>query len=431
MLKTTMLNKRLILIYSIALFLQAFCINGQIGTSPDTNSYIIAWDRISQGEIDMFRTPLYPAYLGILKSLFCAKHFMLAAIIGQFIVFFVSIYPFYHIAKRIIHSGEIAFFVTLFYAVSPGIFKWNCWILTESFAISGVVFLIYCSIRLYDKYTKKYAVISMILLISLLMLRPIFIYLLPVFIMFWTLVLLSQRRRKQAIAGLCGTSISTVILIIYMLIFANKYGIFAVSSVSIYNRWFYARQEGLINPDVIVNPSLRTYVLNSYKTHGRIIVDTHDEDFYYKIWTEIGEVTSIYGLKEVKDALDASDVSHPWLTFKNTKEKLSTATQWSLFPLSKSPEYLSIGFCGGIKFIYILLIIYGAFVGIQMLFLKKKIWLSLLFYILGVSNLTTAIIGAPNDWSRLIMPSVPIYLLLVGQLCAMYSRKPVREMEFA
>ena len=58
----------------------------------DTASYISAWENISSFHIDIWRTPVYPLFIGITKAFF-ETNFLMAASIIQHIVFLISMVP--------------------------------------------------------------------------------------------------------------------------------------------------------------------------------------------------------------------------------------------------------------------------------------------------------------------------------------------------
>ena len=72
---------------------------------------------------------------------------------------------------------------------------------------------------------------------------------------------------------------------------------------------------------------------------------------------------------------------------------------------------LRLGFLYSLLCIYICVLFEGIY--------KKKYMpvFSILLLLLGLSNIVVSIVGAQFNWARLILPSMPIYLLMLGQLC--------------
>ena len=421
------LNKGFIGIFILALIVAALSIRliGPIDWDPDYLSYLKAWDEhLSQGEIDKFRTPLYPLYLGLMKTIF-GSHFTLGAIIGQYIVFLLSIRAFYAIAYWFIHSEKIVLGTTLIYAVYPGIIHWSNSLMTESLAISGTVFLLYGVMRLYDRYSTAWTVITAGLMILLLMLRPIFIYLLPTLFLAWIIAFRKSNKRKQAISGLISPCFATWALMAYMAVFYHAYGIFSTSSVSTYNRWYMARESGLLKPEVIDNPALRTDVEKSIQLYGK--------QFDFKkgdLWDETDSIIEKYDLATLNKVLNASTISQPLENLAKVADTTMKASTFKLaVPASEMSFVLSDLLSLNMAVIYLILIIY-TIVLVRWMFNHRQIpWFSSVLYMVGVSHLIIVLIGAQGEWYRLIVPSMPIYILLIGQLCRTLNMKPIQQID--
>ena len=80
--------------------------------------------------------------------------------------------------------------------------------------------------------------------------------------------------------------------------------------------------------------------------------------------------------------------------------------------------------------LYLFLIIYTIILSYWTLCRRRVSVVSFLLYMLGVSNIVVAIIGAQGEWERLILPSMPLYLLMFGQLCSMFKVRSPLSIEF-
>lgn len=230
---------RFILIVSIIIFVFSIYYYGATNFHkyPDSITYLNAWGNFTRGIIDEVRTPVYPFYLGIAKFLFGDEYFVFLAVLGQYFIFTLSIVAFYSICRHIINSSTIVFGVTLLYAINPFIYSWCACILTESFSICGTVFLLYCLLNQYKKHNWYWFATTTILLIILLMLRPSFVYLLPILFVSWGFLIKKNGKRQQAVAGIASTTIAMIGLFIYMFLFQQQYGIFSTSCVSTNNNF--------------------------------------------------------------------------------------------------------------------------------------------------------------------------------------------------
>lgn len=407
-----------VIFYSLSILL--------IGASDtaDTPSYLSAWEIISRGHIDIFRTPIYPIYLGLLKIVVGVKYFKLIAVLGQYCLFLLSIYYFHFICLRLSNSYNITFWTTAFYALYPGIFTWCNTIQTESFALSFMVFLAYFLIRLYEKFSLFYTISIAGLTIFLLMLRPAFIYLLPIFVVSYFFLLKTKEKRKQAIAGLFATSIATLVLILYMTAFSQEYGVFASSSVSTYNRWHIAREHGLLNISVINDSALKEDLEIYIRDHGECC------EVQY-IYPEIREIFKKYDLKTLNDAVNSSALSHPMKNISKIGGRIYQASYLSNLTAYGGGVISTITDIVGLRtnVVYLLLFIYTIVLVLWIIQHKYIPWISLVYYMIGTSNLVVVLIGAQAEWMRLVLPSIPLYLIFFAQLCTLLSSQPLRQLE--
>ena len=426
------LNKDLRTIYLFAIIIAIIfiAVYGVTNNCTDTPSYFRAWDNISKGNVDVFRTPIYPIYLGLTKCLFGVSYFELAAVIGQYLVFLVSIKYFYALCSHFIKSSDIVFWSTLFYAINPGFFSWSSCLLTESFALSGFVFLLYSLFHLYDAYSLKWNIISSFLVLFLLFLRPAFIYIIPTLFFIWITFFIKGEKR-QAIAGLTGITLSSIILFLYMCMIYQRHGIFTISSVSLFNRTYIARQYGLINPDVITDSTFKSEIEDSYRINGKQF-DIEDGDSL--LWAEASFYLDKYGLEKVNEVIDKSFVSDPLNHILKIANRTTFAAKDLLFPTYAEcgiMRWISSAFfyvLGRFGLIYLFLLLY-----LTILY-KKCIsrnipWKSITMFLFAFGNLFVILVGAPCTWARLFLPSYPIIIIFVGQLYTLLNVKSIKLLE--
>ncbi len=72
----------------------AFCIyltyTFKVDISIDTPTYIDAWSTLQEGHLDKMRTPVYPAFLGLMNTI-CGDNYLYYVVAIQHLVFLVSI----------------------------------------------------------------------------------------------------------------------------------------------------------------------------------------------------------------------------------------------------------------------------------------------------------------------------------------------------
>ena len=409
-------NKDLAIIYACAIASSIILILGWgVQEAFDSSSYINAWDSFVNGRIDMFRTPVYPVFLGAMKIILGEQFFCMGAICVQHIIFLFSLRYFYRLALTITNSGKIAFWITLFYGVFSCITTWNNFILTESFAISGTVFILYLVQQLSEKRSFIYALHFTILLSLLVLLRPALIYMLPVFGVVWILMAIKNRKKMVALSGILSVAVSSLSLLAYMKAFEKEYGIFASSSVSTINQVCIAHDYDLLNAEVIEDPQLRKDIIDP---------QFKKDILEHRLWDR-------YDLKTINDAIMASNKSQPMKYIQKCFGRLYRSSTFPLF-LTSIPGITTIKDMIGISLgtLYLFLIIYTIIIIYWSL--KKRMFppITALMYMLGVSNIIVSIVGAQAEWSRLILPSFPLFLLMFEQVCTIFVRRPILDVDF-
>jgi len=124
----------------------------------DTDSYVAAWETISSLHLDLWRTPIYPLFIGLTKFLF-GSYFLIVGTVIQHLIFLISIRYFYKLAQGVVKSERSAWWATAFYALYPCVATWNCFNLTEPFAIYSMIFMLYCALTAYQKNSVFHIVV--------------------------------------------------------------------------------------------------------------------------------------------------------------------------------------------------------------------------------------------------------------------------------
>lgn len=419
------LSKDLRIIYVFAIIWSLVLIVGWgYRESPDSVTYVSAWDSLVNGQIDIFRTPTYPIFLGICKFIFGVGVFKFIAIIFQHLFFLVSIYYYQQIVKSFIRSNKVCFWLTLIYAILPCIIDWNNYILTESFAIVGMVFLAYNTIKVYKQVSVISSLGFLFWLLFLIFLRPSFLYLLPVMFLFW-FVLLFLGKKKGSCVGIICTCIIFLCQLAYVYQMEQVYGVFTPSSVSVINQYYMIRQNGLVYVEGIENETLRNEIKNGIEEEG-IATDN-----YQFLWGETNRLIEKYPLEDVQQIISVSFKANPVGVIKKAGGRAYKAASFPLC-ITLLPGFSTLFDMIGvsINFLYLFFIIYAIIIVCWVVKKRQIPVLSCLFFLLGLSNLITVIIGAQSEWSRLILPSMPLYLLMFGQLCTMFKVKSSLSIDF-
>lgn len=378
----------------------------------DSSSYIRAWDALSEGRLDALRTPVYPLFLHGLYVVFGPGSFLFAAICVQHLVFLLSLRLLYSLLGQCRLSPGSVFWMTLIYGCLPAITSWNNCILTESLALSGTIALLYLVFRTDEHPTVAHAASVTCILLFLLLLRPIFIYLIPV-LLFYSLLLLFRPRTKKKGGWLLGGGVllSAICFLLYMNEYKKEYGIFSTSNVSVINQYFIARQSGLIDPESIRDARLKSDIELYFQIHGG-----KDEEPSF-LWEEAQDIAANHNLLVIQENLKTAMGHNLMNSIRSVKDRFMDSAQKPLLfsPIWKiSILFLAWGF--SLSTLYLCLLLFPIYLVLWVIRKREIPWKSLLLYLLGISNILVAVLGAQGEWNRLIFPSMPIWFLLGGQV---------------
>lgn len=377
----------------------------------DTNSYISAWNNISSIHIDIWRTPIYPLFIGITQKCF-GSYYLMAGTIIQHIVFLISILYFYKSALSIIESNRIAFFTTAVYALYPCYATWNCFILTEPFAIYSMVFTLYCAITAYRNNSTFHIVAFGFWILFQIFLRPAQIYILPVFLLGWIMLFIKERKVSTIlIGGITSIVFASCLMLIYMFEFKRTYGVFSPCGVGIVNKYYMARRDGTLAYNNIKDIKFKEYIAERDKLFQE------GKGTNIDLFIEAQDAVYNFGAKAVSDNLSLYNKTTLSCQAKSIIQRFHNASKDKLLDtFIKKISIITdiIGF--RLNLIYYLLIIYPIVIIYCWKKQKSVPWFSTILYMLGFSHLLIIIVACQNIWGRLILPVTPIYLLMIGQL---------------
>jgi len=394
----------------------------------DTESYITAWSSFSSLNIDKWRTPIYPLFLGLTKSIFGSEYYLFIGTILQHILFIISIRYFYLLSRMIVNNISICLWTTAFYAIYPCVATWNCFLITEPFAIYGVIFMMYSFITSYIKNSTKHIVIFSFWLLFLVFLRPAQIYILPVFLLGWFLLIIKDKGINKITGyGILSVCISIGAILVYSYYYKTQYGLFSPSGIGIINKYYIARMDGAIRPEYTKDKEFQLFIKETIEKHNIKYSNGTDLDLY----DEAENAISKFGLKSVSELVSSSDNDNPHLFVKRFIQRFHKAAGDKLFS-TQIHQCKNLTDIIGIRlnFIYFLLVLYPFLVIKWMINNKSFAWISCILFMLGLSHLFLIIYACQNVWDRLILPATPIYLLMIEQVCCHFSIKRNIKMKY-
>ncbi len=384
-----------------------------VGMYSDSQSYLDYAESVLEGPLHKSRTPIYPILIKIIKSIYGDEQLYNGIVYIQYFIMFISIIIFYFTIKKLTNNKKIYIISTLIYGICPFIFLWNNLVLTESISISAIVLLSYLTISYIKKPTKLFAVILGIYPFLLVMIRPAFIYVVVLYIVFWILkILMDKENREKHIVGIIFIGISIIFILIYCTLMKNIYGVFGLSRVSYINKhisildsntYYKADNKEILNDIENIKKQegedVNKFILNNklseiYSTDQLIQFFNNAKDNnrleYFKYMIQ----------KFIK--LGQENFGTSYVSTKNNSD-LFEQIGYATFPVTFYHVYVLIV----VSIIYLL----------KNLIKNKKIdYVYAFFTFMIFANVFISIVGAPYETQRLVSASIPIILMQVSYI---------------
>lgn len=376
----------------------------------DSQSYYSAANQLSAGQIDLYRTPLYPLLLMTAVKIF-GPGCEWAVIVLQFIGLWVSAVILYRMILLIWPrpiGSQGAFWVTLLYGIGAPTASMCTVIGTESLA---TVFLVVCAYSMTLLWMHGLSLPRLLwLTISLLMmvaLRPAMMYMVAAAGIF-SVVAVIAHRRPLALASFGTVVFVSITVLSYCAVVQRHTGVFTPSLVGTVNRYAdMAYSNPSFDGITTRQPAVLTDVkATGFDSNGAMLVwaapmyiDRHGTEAVTEFLTDVEAVRGDY-IREAKfNRLTARHDTRPMMVRNSLLTYMSAAL-------------LTVPFS-----IVILLLVVWPWVAMVR---KRRIRIiPTLLYICVVGNVLAVVIGAPDATARLLAPSSPLLLYLGADLLLM------------
>lgn len=385
----------------------------------DTESYFNAYENYINGDIDAYRTPIYPLFIGIIRTITSESLCYTFIILIQAIIFLISVHYFCRLTA-IIKNKNIAYWLTFTYGVIPIVPTWSTIILTESLSISMTIFYIYYTIFSVKNRQIGKVWLSTLWALLLVMLRPSFIYLLPlnVFLFFvgnWK----EPKSRHIIYNGILGSIIIIILICGYSYQIKRNYGVFTPSAISIINKYCICKANSSFKLRTINNQNIEKYPtlyhdlknVNNNFEEASLIIEKFGVDGLKNIIAE-NNLSKLSNIKALLKRIDSSS---------NYKHGIVT----DIVPFTIiEPFSPNLG-------VYYFLLLTCAIYTLIFIYKRRKLpWTILMLLLFAIGNIAVSVIGAPGDFGRLQLPSFPAELLLGGMIIQMIKDKSFLKNEF-
>lgn len=403
-----------------------FTVYGQGSKSMDGYSYFNAWETLKTFHPDMLRPPLYAIFTGIFYEIAGEKGALIIIPILQWGAYIASLWLVWTICGWLRISKGISIGVILSFLLLPGMWLLNNLSVPEPLCGCGMILLVWLSGRYLQSHRSIYLKWSVVLLLALVFTKSMFIFLLPVLTIFWGYS--CRKNKRHLVTAFGGITLTIAMLAVYALCMKSCYAAAGLTQASSWNRYYSLRMEGLIIPDEIDDISIRERFRPFYeKDPGRY---TPGENLY---WNEIWS----FNWSEMDYLIDNTVRHHPDETLHALLMQFPRTLPFSQFRYvepgpdpAANPElkWNGIDRLRDGHYIFPLhdYLWFPIWVGwaITLLFsifwiarwIKRDSFPALPFLIAAttVTGFVTIIIGAPDDWGRLMTPLDYLLPIMAG-----------------
>lgn len=392
---------------------------------PDTQSYVFDGFTIRQ--------PLYPMFLracGISTAMVVPS--MITVSLVPALLYALSAAAFTRMATGLARWWGLA--VALIYALFPSLSIMTLEMGTESISMSLVVIITYMFWRMLSDDSWWIWVGFLILQLMLLAIRPAFMFI-PVAVCIMSAAVWLLPLHKSGLQWLkmlsCRLFLTVGVSVIYILIYSAgvycKWGVFTPSTVSLRNDYYDSRVSGVLDGRYATDAALKSEIAD-------IVSHPYDSDSVGLIWLESVMLTNGYDLADIRSTIIRSKDANPekWHSYMWHKT-VNGLSESLIYPGTDKGNHAVYGFRNTIgRFLVgigvtwwiplIFAIISLVLSAIWLIRARHSSWnrrnvstwlISFFLSLMILGNISVVIIGAPYDYSRLLVPIFPIFLLLL------------------
>ena len=372
----------------------------------DTTSYLKYHANILKGETDALRTPVYPYFIKLI-GLFGQQNLNDHVVAAQCVISFLSIILFYRIVHAAFKNRVLVFAATLVYGVMLPVINFDKLVLTESLSVTCTLLFIYMLVRyLQNPGNLKAALLSLFVLITI-MLRPSFIYLLPLVIVFWVLrLVIFKKDRKKCLYGLAAAVVVMILIAGYSQLNERNAGFNGVSVVSNNNQVDVIFRAGIYHygNDPQVSAAMESNSKLKPGVKGINIMKKYNPDRMHRF---------------IITCIKNQPVAYTRYLFTKMID-LRSANIFAMYanfnsgPLARQMDFIQKAVFH-INFIFLWWFVALSFllIIVEWISWKQTPWLSLVLWLLIAAQIAVAIAGGYSEYQRLILPAMPALVILL------------------
>lgn len=398
-----------VILVTSALFRVFYYWHLHVSVFGDTSSYIHAKVNLFKGEIDAFRTPVYPWLLRLIAFLGPTRDFVHDVFIIQALLSFASIYFFYRTAGHLLETRTWIVAATLLYGISPTLANFDMCVLTESISIDAMVFFVFLITDYLRRPTRGRAFGITLFVFFLVFLRPGFIYLVGVMALFWIArIFFSRDGFRLASGGLLALALGVLLIIGYKQANHRVNGVNAISAISNLNQLELVAAYGI-------------YPLGGDSALTAIIRDDLQDTTHFFLAVLQRSVRNAHIPPERIDRFINNSISAaPGIFIKKT---LARGWTMQFEPVAviyaqQSDQYSRLANFGmrldPLNFFCVSIFLSLTALGFVVTFIRARAipWLPALLWAIATSHYIVIFLGARYDHQRLFVIALPLLILL-------------------
>ncbi len=377
----------------------------------DSPSYLNYAGNMLNGRIDVFRTPVYPYFIKIAR-IFGEKNLVDNIIILQCVISFLAVGCFFGVVKYLFKSRKATVLSTLFFGLALPVINFDKVIRTESLSISLMVFflaLIAGYMRRPGAYRAFYISISVFILV---MLRPSFVVLLPGILLFWIgRYRFNKNEKWPCISGLLMLGVVVLLLIGYSSMNNRQNGYYGLSTVNNINQLDIVIDAGIYDAG---NDSELVGFIKS-----QLVVPEQGGKHWQLLW----RVDNKYNANRISAFIASCIKAEPVKYIKNILRSelyLEHQNVFTRYPSYKQGVLRSVFIRIESMLFYIPFNFMFIFLSCNFLFFfrkqngdKNNSLFQLVLWFMVVAQVVTAIVGAREEYQRLIVTVLPAIIIMV------------------
>jgi hypothetical protein len=377
--------------------------------NADSPSYLNYLPNVFWGEVDAFRTPLYPYFIKLVRFFVNPQFIIHKVVIIQSLISFSTIIFFYNIVKTTFQKRPVIIAATLLYAMSPSIINYDKCILTESLSLSFIVIFLSMIINYLKKPTILKASAYTVSTFFAVMLRPSFIIMVPIMLLFWVLRLFFfKAERKINISGIAASLACILLIAGYTHLNYKENDCNGISGIKNLNQL-----DLIIKYDMYEKGNDKEIT----ETIRKNISNTYGQEVYWKMQCLL---LANYPQSRIATFVNSCILNQPKIYIQKTfmrVYKISNEQIATQYATRKDGFAGLFNFILNINFItftaiYLLILLDFIYIVYQWARTKKIHWFKILLWAVMTGQLAVAIIGAQTQYQRLFVIAMPCIILI-------------------